>query len=104
MLLLICVRVELLLTLSVDKGYRRCSVGSRLLESMEDVLRSEGVYTIALSVKRDNYSALGFYIRHGYSVKGVVLLLSACVDKIHVEPITEYSIVVEKLETLFLQN
>ena len=57
-------------------------MGSRLLVEAESRLASLGASTIYLSVKSSNVSALNFYLRNGYSINGVVLLLEADVEDI----------------------
>ncbi|RLG81341.1 MAG: GNAT family N-acetyltransferase [Thermoprotei archaeon] len=83
-------------SLAVDPKYRGMGIGSRLLKALEDLLRTNGVETISLSVKKDNYSALGFYIKHGYIVNGVVLLLSAHRDNIVSNGLHGYTVIVKK--------
>ncbi len=83
-------------SLAVDPRFRGHGVGSRLLEAMEDLLRSCGVGKVSLSVKRDNYAALGFYIRHQYIVDGVVLMLNAHRDRIVSNGLHGYRVVVRK--------
>ena len=83
-------------SLAVDPRYRGMGIGSKLLQAMEDLLRSNGVELISLSVKKDNYSALGFYIKHRYIVDGVVLLLSAHRDKILSNGLHGYRVIVRK--------
>ncbi len=83
-------------SLAVDPRFRGHGIGSKLLEAMEDLLRSCGVEKVSLSVKRDNYAALGFYIRHQYIVDGVVLMLSAHRDRIVSNGLHGYRVVVRK--------
>ncbi len=85
-------------SLAVDKKFRGLGIGRRLLESLEKILLEEGVETISLSVKKDNYNALGFYIKQGYVVKGVVLLLTANISDIkNVDrELNRYDVVVKK--------
>lgn len=83
-------------SLAVDPKFRSMGIGSMLLNAMEDLLKKCGVKTVALSVKRDNYSALGFYIKHKYIVNGVVLLLSSNRDKIVSNGLHGYRVVVRK--------
>ncbi|MEM0494300.1 MAG: GNAT family N-acetyltransferase [Thermofilum sp.] len=64
-------------SLAVDPAFRDKGIGGRLLEDLESVLKSEGVERVALSVKEGNFRALDFYLRRGYSVLGVILIMSA---------------------------
>jgi ribosomal protein S18 acetylase RimI-like enzyme len=64
-------------SLAVDPACRDLGIGSRLIGELENLLASEGVEKVALSVKEGNLRALDFYLRRGYSVKGVILFLAA---------------------------
>jgi ribosomal-protein-alanine N-acetyltransferase len=57
-----------IITIDVVKEFRRLSVGSQLLESAEDRLRSLGCQAVGLETAVDNLSALSFYKNRGYSV------------------------------------
>ncbi|MEZ0346861.1 MAG: GNAT family N-acetyltransferase [Infirmifilum sp.] len=63
-------------SLAVDPEYRNLGVGSRLIQTLEGLLREEGVEEVALSVKENNLKALDFYLLRNYRVKGVILFLS----------------------------
>ncbi len=76
--------------LAVDPRYRRLGIGSRLLRELEVLLASEGAEEVGLSVKDNNMQALQFYIKNGYVVKGVVLVLSAKVGDIVDGPLDGY--------------
>lgn len=74
-------------SLAVDTGYRGMGIGGKLLKGMEKLLAGSGVERVMLSVKKDNHSALGFYLKKGYMVNGLVLLLSAKPSKLkHLDP------------------
>lgn len=64
-------------SLAVSPEFRDKGIGGKLLEFLEGVLRAEGVKRIALSVKEGNSRALDFYLKRGYSVSGLILILSA---------------------------
>jgi len=64
-------------SLAVDPTCRDLGIGSRLIGELENLLASEGVEKVALSVKEGNLRALDFYLKRGYSVKGVILFLTA---------------------------
>ncbi len=85
-------------SLAVDQEYRGKGIGGKLLEEMEKILVSEGVEKITLSVKKDNYSALGFYLKKGYVIEGLVLLLTAPVKRIHMSDLDGYRVVVKKAD------
>jgi [ribosomal protein S18]-alanine N-acetyltransferase len=57
-----------IITIDVIASARRFGVGSLLLGSAEDRLRTAGCRSIELETAVDNSSALAFYKRHGYSV------------------------------------
>ncbi|MEN3000007.1 MAG: GNAT family N-acetyltransferase [Acidilobaceae archaeon] len=63
--------------LAVDPRERGRGVGSALLAAQEEMLAREGAEEVSLGVKKDNFGALQFYLNHGYTVKGVVLMLSS---------------------------
>ncbi len=57
-----------IITIDVSPRTRRSGVGSLLLLSAEERLRSSGSHAVALETAVDNLSALAFYKRHGYHV------------------------------------
>ncbi|MEM2005291.1 MAG: GNAT family N-acetyltransferase [Zestosphaera sp.] len=69
--------VAFLDSIAVDEDVRSRGVGGLLLDVIEGVLESEGVKSLALSVKNWNLRALDFYLRRGYVVEGVVMMFSA---------------------------
>lgn len=89
-------RVAFLDSIAVDKDLRGHGIGGLLLERVEGLLKSEGVESITLSVKNWNTRALDFYLRKGYVVKGVVMLLSADPHRINV-PNSEDRYTVEEM-------
>jgi len=66
-------------SIAVKPEARGAGVGSRLLAELERALKDKGSELVALSVKDRNKRALDFYLRNGYSLKGVILLLSCAV-------------------------
>jgi ribosomal protein S18 acetylase RimI-like enzyme len=76
--------------LAVDPRFRGLGVGSRLLRELEGLLAEEGVEEVGLSVKSSNLAALQFYVRNGYAVRGVVLVLSVRVNDIANGPLDGY--------------
>jgi len=75
-------RVAYVDSIAVDPGYRGRGIGSELLSQLERSLRQAGVGLVALSVKDGNKRALDFYLRNGYALRGVVLILSCPVDRL----------------------
>jgi ribosomal-protein-alanine N-acetyltransferase len=57
-----------IITLDVIAAARRFGVGSLLIRTAEDRLRSATCRSVELETAVDNVSALSFYKRHGYSV------------------------------------
>jgi [ribosomal protein S18]-alanine N-acetyltransferase len=57
-----------IITIDVVESARRFGVGSLLLRSAEERLRSAGCQFVELETAVDNISALSFYKRHHYSV------------------------------------
>ncbi|ABN70094.1 GCN5-related N-acetyltransferase [Staphylothermus marinus F1] len=81
-------------SLAVDPKYRGLGIGSKLLRELEERVRGKKK-TIYLSVKKDNYSALGFYLKNGYIIDGVVLELSLQVSKVAKRTIPNYSFILK---------
>lgn len=55
-------------TIDVGPDARRAGIGSLLLRSAEERMRSAGCEIVGLETAVDNAAALAFYKRHGYSV------------------------------------
>ncbi|MEM1527048.1 MAG: GNAT family N-acetyltransferase [Ignisphaera sp.] len=62
---------------AVDPMHRGRGIGQYLLKHVEEILVAEDVEKIYLSVKNHNNKALGIYIRNGYKISNVVLILEA---------------------------
>jgi [ribosomal protein S18]-alanine N-acetyltransferase len=56
------------ITIDVAPSARRSGVGSLLLGSVEERLKTSGTRVVGLETAVDNIAALSFYKRHGYSV------------------------------------
>ena len=56
--------------LAVSPSYRGRQVGSRLLETIEQIAQEQELIHITLTTK--SYQALDFYLKHGYEVFGEV--------------------------------
>jgi [ribosomal protein S18]-alanine N-acetyltransferase len=56
------------ITIDVIASARREGVGSLLLRAAEDRLQAAGSRAVGLETAVDNFAALAFYKRHGYSV------------------------------------
>lgn len=57
-----------IITIDVSPKTRRSGVGSLLLLTAEERLRTSGSHAVGLETAVDNLSALSFYKRHGYHV------------------------------------
>jgi [ribosomal protein S18]-alanine N-acetyltransferase len=55
----------------VEKDYRGRGIASRLLNSMMEIARSQGVLNATLEVRSGNKSAISLYLKNGFVVKGV---------------------------------
>lgn len=60
--------------LAVAPGYRRLSIGRRMLQRAEDELRKLGCPKINLQVRTSNQAVIAFYQRLGFAVDDVVSL------------------------------
>jgi len=67
-------------SIAVDPEFRGLGVGSALLGELEARLRREGAEVVALSVKDSNKRALDFYLRNGYALRGVILIMRGPVE------------------------
>lgn len=84
---------------AVDPMYRGRGIGQYLLKHVEEILATEDVEKIYLSVKNHNNKALGIYIRNGYKISNVVLILEATSKDIDVADINMANIMV-KIESV----
>lgn len=87
-------------SIAVKPEARGAGVGSALLAELERELKSEGAELVALSVKDGNKRALDFYLRNGYSLKGVVLIMSAPVAKLPAEGAEGFSVKLRRAGSL----
>jgi len=78
--------------LAVHPQYRGLGLGSSLLRAFENKAKKAGAEKVELSVKSGNTSALGFYLKQKYSIKGVVLLLSLDLSKVKFSQNTEFKV------------
>lgn len=62
---------------AIDERYRGRGIGSCLLSYVEGALYRESVERVYLTVKNGNHRALGMYIKNGYKISNMVLLLKA---------------------------
>ena len=61
-----------IITIDVLEGARRSGVGSKLLDSAEERLRSAGCTEVHLETAVDNMAAVAFYKRQGYYLEKTV--------------------------------
>lgn len=55
-------------TLDVDPGKRHSGLGTMLMQALEERFRQADCRSILLEVAVNNFAALSFYKKHGYSV------------------------------------
>ncbi|MEM0049606.1 MAG: ribosomal protein S18-alanine N-acetyltransferase [Candidatus Bathyarchaeia archaeon] len=60
-------------SIAVKPEYRRRGIGSRLLESVEEILREKGAKVCYLETRKDNVAAINFYLKHEYRVFEVLV-------------------------------
>ena len=60
-----------IVTMDVLAAHRRSGVGTRLLAEAERRMEAAGVRRVALETATDNVSAIAFWKKHGYRVRGV---------------------------------
>src|SRR5437879_851542 len=61
-----------IITIDVMSEARRSRLGSRLLEAVEEQLKDAGCAYVSLETAVDNFAALKFYNKHGYSTLKVL--------------------------------
>lgn len=62
---------------AIDPIFRGRGIGQCLLSYVENVLVRDGVKRVYLTVKNQNNKALGIYIKNGYRISNLVLILEA---------------------------
>ena len=60
--------VAKILMLSVSKEYRRCGIGSALINRFIKEMRLQHIRQIDLEVRSNNYAAIDFYKKHDFDV------------------------------------
>jgi ribosomal protein S18 acetylase RimI-like enzyme len=60
-----------IITIDVLEAHRRHKIGSRLLEAVEVRLANAGVREVSLETAIDNDSAIAFWQKHGYRIRGI---------------------------------
>ncbi|MCR6692451.1 MAG: GNAT family N-acetyltransferase [archaeon YNP-LCB-003-016] len=61
--------------IAVKEEYRGAGIGGKLLNEAERILKRRGIIKVRLNVKHNNLKALAFYIRNGYSIDGVTMIM-----------------------------
>jgi len=62
-------------SIAVKEGYKGIGVGGKLLSEAEKILKRRGISKVRLNVKHNNLKALSFYLRNGYSIDGVTMIM-----------------------------
>lgn len=52
----------------VDSNYRRCGIGSKLIDYLIDYCMNNNISNITLEVNENNISAIGLYKKNGFEV------------------------------------
>ncbi|MGH9747302.1 MAG: GNAT family N-acetyltransferase [Candidatus Acidiferrales bacterium] len=60
-----------IITIDVLEAHRRHKIGSRLLEAVEASFTKSGVREVSLETATDNASAIAFWQKHGYRIRGI---------------------------------
>ncbi len=60
-----------IITIDVLEAYRRHKIGTRLLEAVESRLAKSGVREVILETATENHSAIAFWEKHGYRIRGI---------------------------------
>ena len=55
----------------VDNKYRRRGIASNLLDELFKVGKEKNIINITLEVRKDNYSAISLYLKHGFVSKAI---------------------------------
>ena len=55
----------------VDNKYRRKGIASSLLEELFKVGKTKNIINVTLEVRKDNYSAISLYLKHGFVSKAI---------------------------------
>ena len=58
--------------ITVDKNYRRCNIGSKLLDEMKSIAKNIGVSSLELNVWGFNKEAIEFYNKNDMTQKRIV--------------------------------
>jgi len=59
-----------IVSLGVVPAYRRCGMGSALMDAICGEARSQGAEGVVLEVARDNEAACALYVARGFTVVG----------------------------------
>jgi len=62
----------LIITIDVLADYRRCGVGSRLMDAAETSLKENGFSFLLLQTPVNNWGAINFYVGRGYRKLGLL--------------------------------
>lgn len=65
-----CWNVIYIDALWIDKSYRKCGIGEKLLLEIENIAKEENCYLIHLDTF--DFQAKDFYLKHRYEIFGVL--------------------------------
>lgn len=66
--------------IAVKPEFRGMGIGSKLLNEAEKILYKKGIEKVRLNVKNSNLKALSFYLKNGYVIDGVTILMKWSLD------------------------
>ena len=51
--------------------FRRCGAGSRIIDKLLEICRSEGIKSLTLEVRKSNIPAQRLYEKYGFKAEGI---------------------------------
>lgn len=81
--------------IAVLEEYRDMGIGKTLITMAENHLIKHGAKSIYLSVKNWNMKALNFYMKQGFGIRGIVLLMATQPSRINVNSVNNAYTVID---------